>query len=95
MCLKIRNDKEKYYIIVIHNNQSRKLRSNTYNHQKCLSSTVQYMKIRKPYKAHIDSLKLQIHKPPYNTSQEIAKSTNVQTSTYGYPQIPRTSKYQT
>ena len=42
----------------------------------------------------IDSLKLQLHKPPYN-SQEIAKSTNVQTSTYGYPQIPRTSKYQT
>ena len=54
----------------------------------------QYMKIRKPYKAHIDSLKLQLHKPPYN-SQEIAKSTNVQTSTYGYSQIPKTSKYQT
>ena len=53
------------------------------------------MKIRKPYKEHIDSLKLQLHKPPYN-SQEIAKSTNVQTSTYGYPQIPKTfQKYQT
>ena len=57
--------------------------------------TVHENTVRKPYKAHIDSLKLELHKPPYNTSQEIAKSTNVQTSTYGYPQIPQTSKYQT